>query len=146
MINKKEILIRVLVLTLVGGLAFWLANFAISRTAIAAEYRAAVTISYLPMLLESTIGGLLIGLWVSYPLQRFFDRIPSKDPLVKSVLLSTAVLIIVTILVGNPSSFAATNNVWRYFAISTTINIIRITALGIAIGFVSRRFERESQG
>ena len=52
------------VLTLVGGLAFWLANFAISRTAIAADYRAAMSISYYPMLLESLIGGLIIGLWV----------------------------------------------------------------------------------
>lgn len=143
--NKKVILLRILILSLVGGLAFWLANFAISRTAIAAEYRAAVSISYLPMLLESTVGGLIIGMWVSYPLQRFYERIPSKDPLVKSILLSTAVLVIVTVLVGNPSSFSATNNVWRYFAISTSINIIRITALGITIGFVSRRFERESQ-
>ena len=37
-----------LVLTLVGGLAFWLANFAISRTATAADYRAAMSISYYP--------------------------------------------------------------------------------------------------
>jgi hypothetical protein len=35
MINKNGILKKVLVLTLVGGLAFWLANFAISRTEIA---------------------------------------------------------------------------------------------------------------
>ena len=55
MINKKGILKKVLVLTLVGGLAFWLANFAISRTAIAADYRAAMSISYYPMLLESLI-------------------------------------------------------------------------------------------
>ena len=34
MINKKGILKKVFVLTLVGGLAFWLSNFAISRTAI----------------------------------------------------------------------------------------------------------------
>ena len=61
MINKKAILKKVLGLTLVGGLAFWLANFAISRTSIAAEYRAAMSISYYPMLLESLIGGLRGG-------------------------------------------------------------------------------------
>ncbi len=76
--NSKGIWKKAFVLTLVGGLAFWLANFAISRTPIAAEYRAAMSISYYPMLLESLIGGLIIGLWVSYPLLRFFDRIPSK--------------------------------------------------------------------
>jgi hypothetical protein len=139
MINKKGILKKVLVLTLVGGLAFWLANFAISRTDIAAEYRAAMSISYFPMLLESLIGGLIIGLWVSYPLLRFFDRIPGKDPILKSVFLSSLVLIIVTFVLGGPSSFFVTNNVLRYFIIGTVFNLIRITALGIAIGFVCKR-------
>ena len=66
MINKKGILKKGLMLTLAGGLAFWLANFAISRTAIAADYRAAMSISYYPMLLEALVGGLIIGLWVSF--------------------------------------------------------------------------------
>lgn len=136
--NKEGILKKVLVLTLVGGLAFWLANFAISRTGIAAEYRAAMSISYYPMLLESLVGGLIIGLWVSYLLLGFFDRIPVKDPILKSILLSSIVLVIVTILLGGPSSFYATNNVLRYFIIGTVFNVIRITALGIAIGYVCK--------
>lgn len=137
--NSKRIWKKVLVLALVGGLAFWLANFAISRTPIAAEYRAAMSISYNPMLLESLIGGLIIGLWVSYPLLRFFDWLPGKDPILKSVILSMAVLVLVTILLGGPSSFYATNNVLRYFIIGTTFNVIRILALGIAIGYVCKR-------
>ena len=137
--NVTGIWKKVFVLTLVGGLAFWLANFAISRTPIAAEYRAAMTISYYPMLLESLIGGLIIGVWVSYPLLRFFDKIPVKDPILKSVLVSSIVLVIVTILLGGPSSFFATNNVLRYFIIGTVFNMIRIFALGIAIGFTSKR-------
>ena len=36
---------KALVLALVGGLGFWVANFAISLTQIAAEYRAALSIS-----------------------------------------------------------------------------------------------------
>ena len=143
MINKKGILKKVLVLTMVGGLAFWLANFMISRTSIAAEYRAAMSISYYPMLLESLIGGLIIGLWVSYLLLRFYDRIPAKDPILKSVLLSSFVLVIVTIVLVGPASFFATNNVLRYFTIGIVFNIIRITALGIAIGYVCKRLHRE---
>ena len=139
MINKKGILKKVLVLTLVGGLVFWLANFAISRTAIAADYRAALSISYYPMLLESLIGGLIIGLWVSFPLLRFFNRIPGKNPIIKSVLLSSLVLVFVTVTLGGPSSFFATSNVLRYFIIGTVFNVIRITALGIAIGYVYKR-------
>jgi hypothetical protein len=148
-INKKEgdkkmngskgIWRMVLVLAAVGGLAFWVVNFAISRTPIAAEYRAAMDISYYPMLLESLIGGLLIGLCVSYPLMRFFNRIPAKDPILKSVILSAIVLVIVTILLGGPSSFYATNNILRYFIIGTIFNVIRILALGLAIGYVYKR-------
>lgn len=139
MINKKGILKKLLVLTLVGGLAFWLANFAISRTAIAAEYRAALSISYVPMLIEALIGGLIIGLLVSYLLLRFFDRIPVKDPVLKSVILSMMVLLIITISIGNPSTFNRTNDVLRFFVISTTFNLVRIIALGIAIGYACKR-------
>jgi len=143
MINKKGILKKVFVLTLVGGLAFWLSNFAISRTAIAADYRAAMSISYYPMLLESLIGGLTIGLWVSFSLVRIYDRIPTKDPIQKSILLSSFALVIVTIILGGPSSFFATNNVLRYFIIGTAFNVIRITALGIAIGYGYKRQQRD---
>jgi hypothetical protein len=136
---SKGIWKKVFVLTLMGGLAFWLANFAISRTAIAAEYRAAMSISYYPMLLESLIGGLTIGFWVSYIRLRFFDRIPARDPILKSIILCVIVLIFVTILLGGPSSFYATNNVLRYFVIGTIFNMIRILALGIAIGYVYKR-------
>ncbi len=143
--NSKEIWKNAFVLTLVGGLAFWLANFAISRTAIAADYRAAMSISYYPMLLESLIGGLIIGLWVSILLLRFYNRIPAKDPILKSVLLSSLVLVIVTIVLGGPSSFFATNNVLQYFIIGTVFNVIRISALGIAIGYVYKRQHREAK-
>lgn len=143
MINKKGIFKKVLELTLVGGLTFWLANFAISRTAIAADYRAAMSISYYPMLLESLFGGLIIGLWVSFPLVRFFNKIPAKDPVIKSIFLSTLVLIFSTITLGAPSSFFATSNVLRYFIFGTVFNVIRITALGIAIGYVCKRQRRE---
>ena len=60
-------------LSVAGGLGFWVANFAISLTPIAAEYRAALSISYFPMLLEALIGGLVIGFCVSYSLLRLFD-------------------------------------------------------------------------
>lgn len=137
--KPKGIWKKMLTPTLVGGLAFWLANFAISRTEIAAEYRAAMSISYYPMLMEALAGGLLIGFWVSFLLLRFYGSIPVKDPILKSVLLSSLVLVIVTIVPGGPSSFSATSNVTRYFFISTAFNAIRVTALGIAIGFVCKR-------
>jgi branched-subunit amino acid ABC-type transport system permease component len=139
MIHSKEIRGKTSILALAGGLAFWVANFAISRTPIAAEYRTALSISYFPMLLEALLGGLVIGFCVSYCLLRFFDKIPTKNPILKSVILSFIVLIIVTILIGNPANYLATSDVLRYFLIGTTINVIRIFALGIGIGYLYAR-------
>ena len=131
---------RVVILAIGGGLAFWVTNFAISLTAIAAEYRAALSISYVPMIVESLIGGLIIGFFVSYFLHRFFDKIPTKNPILKSVILSLIVLFIVTILFGVPGSFLMnTDDAMRYFLIGTLFNILRILALGIIIGYLYKR-------
>jgi branched-subunit amino acid ABC-type transport system permease component len=141
--GSKGIWRMVLVLATVGGLAFWVVNFAISRTPVAAEYRAALSISYFPMLIEALVGGLIIGLGVSYFLLRYFDRLPVKDPIIKSVILSLIVLLIVTVSIGNPSNFYGTSDALYYFLIGTLINVIRILALGIAIGYVCKRQYRE---
>ena len=139
MTRIKDFWRKVLVLAAAGGLGFWLANFGISLTPIAAEYRAALSISYFPMLLEALIGGLIIGFCVSYFLLRFFDKIPTQNPILKSVILSFIVLIMVTVLLGGPSSFLATGNVLRYFLIGTIFNVLRILALGTGIGYLYRR-------
>jgi hypothetical protein len=135
---------KALVLTIAGGLGFWVANFAISRTPVAAEYRAALSISYLPMLLESLVGGLIIGFCVSYPLLRFFDKLPTKTPILKSVILSSIVLIIVTILLQGPARSLTTSDVLRVFLIGTMFNVLRILALGIVIGYVYERLYKGS--
>ena len=131
-------------LTIGGGAAFWLANFAISRTPISAEYRTALSISYLPMLVESLIAGLIIGFFVSYFLLRFFNKIPTQDPISKSVILTFIVLIIVTISIGGPSSFLATGDVLRYFLIGTIFNVLRFLALGRGIGYLYKRLYRSA--
>ena len=135
MIRSKEIWRKTLTLAMAGGLGFWVANFIISRTPIAAEYRAALSIAYLPMLLESLLGGLILGFCVSYILLRFFDKIPTRNPMLKSLILSFGVLIIVTILIEVPLSlFFPTDNDLRYFLIGAMFNLLRILALGIVIG------------
>ena len=139
MTQSKEMTI----LAVAGGLGFWAANFAISLTPIAAEYRAALSISYLSMLLEALIGGLIIGFFVSYFLVRFFDKIPTKNPILKSVILSFIVLIIVTILLQVPASFlTTTSDPLRYFLIGTMFNVLRILALGIVVGYLYGRLYR----
>jgi hypothetical protein len=128
---------KALILAIVGGLAFWLTNFAISLTPIAAEYRAGVSISYFPMLLEALVGGLIIGFGVSFFLLRFFAKIPTKNPILKSFILSFIALIIVTILLEVPSHFLTLNSdPIRYFLIGLLFNVLRILALGIVIGYL----------
>ena len=134
------------ILTAVGGFAFWLANFAISRTPIAAEYRAALSISYYPMLLAALIGGLLIGFCISYSLLCFFDKLPTKSPILKSVILSFIALIAVRVLIEVPAKFLTPiNDAMHYFLIGTTFNIIRIPALGIVIGYLYKWLNRSKR-
>lgn len=132
-------------LTLVGGLGFWLVNFAISLTPIAAEYRAALSIAYLPMLLEALVGGLMIGFCVSYCLLRFFDKIPTTNPIIKSVTVSFIALVSVTLLIEVPAKFLTpTSGALRYFLIGALFNVLRILALGIAIGSLYERINGRS--
>jgi len=127
-------------LAVAGGFGFWAANFAISLTPIAAEYRAAFSISYLPMLLAALIGGLMIGFGVSYVLLRFFDKIPTRQPILKSVLLSLIALIIITLVLEVPAKFLTpTSDALHYFLIATMFNILRTLALGIVIGYLYDR-------
>jgi F0F1-type ATP synthase assembly protein I len=129
--NKKE-----LELAVAGGVAFWATNFLISLTPIAAEYRSALSISYLPMVLvESLLGGLVIGLLVGYFLLRFFEMIPAKNPILKSLILSFATLLIIETF----TTLVNINNLSVYFLIGAGINVPRFLALGIVIGYLYDR-------
>lgn len=123
-----------------GGFAFWVTNFAISRTFVAADYRAALSIPYVPMLIEASLGGLLIGLCVSYLLLRYFDKLPAKSPILKSVILSCFVLVLVTVLIEAPGKFlTGPEHAARYFLIGAAFNGLRILALGLCIGLLFKK-------
>jgi hypothetical protein len=135
--DGRGLAFNALKLAIAGGSAFWVSNFAISRTAIAAEYRAALSISYLPMLAESLIGGLIIGFCIGVVLLRFFGRIPTKNSILKSVILSLIALVFFTGVFEVPATFlTATNDAMRYFLIGTVFNVVRILALGLVIGYL----------
>jgi len=125
------------ILTVAGGLAFWVTNFGISLTPIAAEYRAGVSISYFPMLLEALVGGVIIGFFVSVFLVRFYGKIPTENPILKSITLSLIALILATILLEIPAHFLVPNSdPMRFFLIGLLFNVVRIIALGIVIGYL----------
>ncbi|MHA1421332.1 MAG: hypothetical protein ACTSUZ_12025 [Candidatus Thorarchaeota archaeon] len=138
--QSEEIWRKASILAIAGGLAFWAATFAVSLTPIATEYRDALSISYLLMIVAALIGGLIIGFFFSYFLLRFFDKIPTNNPILKSVILSFIVIIIVTILLEGPSHFLTpTSDALRHFLIGTLFNVLRILALGIVIGYLYER-------
>ena len=133
--QSKELWRKALMLAMAGGAAFWIANLAISLTPIAAEYRAGMSISYFPMLFEALAGGLIIGSAVSYILVRYFDRIPTSSPTLKSLILTFAALCIIEAfsIVVNLSSASA------YLLIGAMINVPRFLALGLVIGYLYKR-------
>jgi hypothetical protein len=127
-------------LTIGGGMVFWATSIATSLLPIAADYRAAysnwsiqtVWVVSLPM-------GMIIGYCVSYFLLRYFDRIPSKNPMLKSGIISFIALIIAVILIDVPQSFFGISNssdALYYFLIGVMFNGARFLLLGIVIGYL----------
>jgi len=142
MAQSKGIWRKMLVLAIVGGLAFFATTFAISLLPIAAEYRTAESISDIQTV---WVGGLLVGLIIgcclSYFLLRFFDKIPTKKPILKSVILSLIALVIVMILIEVPASFR-TSDVLYYLLIGVLLNVPRFLVVGIVIGYLYKKLHK----
>ena len=136
---------KLFILTMGGGVVFWVTTIAISLLPIAAEYRSVFSkASIQTVWVASLPAGLIIGFCVSYFLLRFFDKIPTKNPILKSVIISLIALVIMTILNLVPYSFLGQRDVLHYFLIGTIFNVLRILALGIVIGYLYRRLDKGS--
>ena len=128
------------ILTLSGGAAFWLSNLAISMTPIAAEYRLALSISYVPMLLEAAVGGLLVAGAVALLFTRFPNRVPGRGPLSQATLLAVVGLLLITALLEAPTKLGAElAEPGRWLLVATVFNTIRFLALGVTIGLIAKR-------
>jgi len=126
-------------LTIGGGVVFWAITIAASLLPIAAEYRAALSISNIQTVwVDSLLVGMIIGCCLSYSLLRFFDKIPTKNPILKSVILSFIALVIAIILTEVPASFR-TSDALHYFLIGAMLNVPRFLILGIVIGYLYKR-------
>ena len=127
-------------LTIGGGMVFWATSIATSLLPIAAEFRAAYSNwSIQTVWVTSLLMGMIIGYCVSYFLLRYFDKIPSKNPMLKSGILSFIALIIAVILIDVPQSFFGRRNSFDalyYFLIGVMFNIARFLLLGIVIGYL----------
>jgi len=142
MTQSKGIWRNTLVLLMGGGLAFWATSIAISLLPIAAEYRV-TRWSAQTVWIGSLPAGMIIGFLVSFSLLRFFDKIPTKNPILKSVILSFIALVIATILIEAPASFT-TSDVLYYFLFGTMLNVPRFLFVGIVIGILYKRLYKGS--
>ena len=129
---------KLLKLTIGGGVAFWATTIVFSLLPIAGEFRAEVSISYIQVVLvQSLIFGLIIECLVSYFLLRFFDKIPTKNPILKSEILSFVALFIALIVLGVASS--RTSDALQVFFIGAMLNVPRFLIPGIVIGYLYKR-------
>jgi hypothetical protein len=131
-------------LTIGGGVVFWATTIATSLLPIAAEYRAAFSKrswNIQTVWVDSLLVGMIIGCCVSYSLLRFFDRIPTKNPILKSAILSFIALVIAIILIDVPQSFLllGPSDALHYFLIGIMLNVPRFLFLGIVIGYLCKR-------
>jgi hypothetical protein len=122
-----------------GAAAFWLANLAVSLTGVAADYRSALSIPYVPMLVEAAVGGLLVAGAVAFLLARFADHVPGRGPLRKATALAVAAGVLFTVVFGVPTLLRSdVSDPGHWVLVGAVINVIRFLALGLAVGLVGR--------
>ena len=136
---------KLFILTIGGGVVFWVTTIAISLLPIAAEYRSAFSKANIQTVWVASLpAGLIIGCCVSYSLLRFFDKIPTKNPILKPVIISLIALVIITILNLVPHSYLGQRDVMQYFFIGIMLDAPRVLFVGIVIGYLYRRLFKES--
>ena len=132
-------------LTIGGGLVFWATTIAISLLPIAAEYRTAFSKANIQTVWVASLpAGLIIGCCVSYSLLRFFDKIPTKNPILKPVILSLIALVIATILTLVPQSIPGQSDFVRFSLIGIMLDLPRFLFLGIVIGYLYTRLRKSA--
>ena len=122
---------------LAGAAAFWSANLVISKTPIATAYRSAMSIPYVPMLVESAAGGLLVSGALTFVLVRHRHRVPGAGPARKALLLGMGALVLLTVLVEVPSTLRSdVADPVHWLLVFAVFNAIRILALSVTVGLV----------
>ena len=123
-------------LTVAGGMAFWLTTIVLSLTPMAADYRSALSLSYFQtVLVEALVAGMIIGCCVSYTLLRFFQKLPTRNAILKSEILSFIALAILFIPVQVAASRAGNGDALRVFLIGAALNVPRFLVMGLVIGY-----------
>jgi hypothetical protein len=123
--------------TLIGGTVFWLLGLATALLPIPHEFGIFSGSLSGTGLVALLLGALFVALWVSFYFIYFFDKIPTQNPVLKSVIVSFLGLLIIGFLgiflnLKNPASF---------YLYDLAVNGPRTLALGVAVGYSYQRFE-----
>ena len=139
-VSSRVFSMKLLKLAVAGSAAFWVTDFLMAVSPIAAAYKAAFSISSLPVaLVEALIGGLVIAFFVSLFLLWFFSRLPSKNPIFKALILSLSTMVIIEVLsaLGDPAHASV------YLLLDTGMNAPRFISLGLVIGYLFNKQNRK---
>lgn len=138
--KRTEFRRNLFLLTMTGGIVFWITTFVTSLLPLAAAYRAAYSNwSVQSVWVGSIFAGMLFSCCVSYFYLRFYDKFPTKSPVLKSLLVSTVALVIAILIIDVPMVLQSEQIVLHYFFIGVLFNSVRFLLLGFAIGFVYKR-------
>ena len=132
-VSSRDFSRKLLKLAVAGSAAFWVTDFLMAVSPIASAYKAAFSISSLPVaLVEALVGGMVIAFSVSFFLLRFFKRLPSKNPIFKALILSLSAMVIIEVLsaLGDPAHASV------YLLLDTGMNAPRFISLGLVIGYL----------
>jgi hypothetical protein len=138
--SSRDFSKKLLKLAVAGGAAFWVTDFLMAVSPIAAAYKAAFSFSSLPVALVAALaGGLVIAFSVSFFLLRFFCRLPGKTPIFKALILSFSAMVIIEVLsaLGDPAHASV------YLLLDTGMNAPRFLALGLVIGYLFDKQNRK---
>jgi hypothetical protein len=126
-------------LTLGGGLAFWAATIAFSLLPIAAEFRSSFSISYGEgVIVGPPLGGMAIAAVIGWLLLRFCDKVPARDPVLMSVLLSCLALGAAIVML-RVAAIGVDGDPTRAVLIGAALNAPRFLALGLVVGYLRKR-------
>jgi hypothetical protein len=129
-------------LTIGGGMTFWVVTLASSLLPVAGQFRTALSIPHILVLVASLPAGLFIALGVSYCLVRYYDKVPTKSAIQKSVILSVIALVIIEAGI----TLTRLSDTLYYIAVGAALDVVRFLLLAVSIGYLYKRLYGSETG
>ena len=123
-------------------MTFWAVTLASSLLPVAGQFRTALSIPHILVLVASLPAGLFIALGVSYCLVRYYDKVPTKSAIQKSVILSVVALVIIEAGI----TLTRLSDTLYYIAVGAALDVVRFLLLAVSIGYLYKRLYGSETG